>query len=157
MDESKPLEEIRYWEHPPWYGRDQFKERSNWFSRREKNNSLFHWNTLMYPELQEGIWMSSKRNASMIFGILTGQEICLLLGQVSLNLLYWKKNLQTDIYIYIYIWSGERLTKRQATSRPDHLWPELWIKVRRNAKLKEKQKSQMKEPKLDNAKRLPEI
>ena len=28
-------------------------------------------------------------------------------------------------YIYIYIWSGERLTKRQATSRPDHLWPEL--------------------------------
>ena len=27
MDESNPLEEIRNWEHPPWYGRDQFKER----------------------------------------------------------------------------------------------------------------------------------
>ena len=27
MDESKSLEEIRNWEHPPWYGRDQFKER----------------------------------------------------------------------------------------------------------------------------------
>ena len=25
-----------------------------------------------------------------------------------------------------YIWSGRRLTKRQVTSRPDHLWPELW-------------------------------
>ena len=25
-----------------------------------------------------------------------------------------------------YMWSGERLTKRQATSRPDHLWPEIW-------------------------------
>ena len=25
-----------------------------------------------------------------------GQETCLLLGQVSLNLLYWKKNLPTD-------------------------------------------------------------
>ena len=25
-----------------------------------------------------------------------------------------------------YTWSGERLTKRQATSRPDHLWPEIW-------------------------------
>ena len=24
-----------------------------------------------------------------------------------------------------YMWSGERLTKRQATSKPDHLWPEL--------------------------------
>ena len=27
MDESKPLEDIRTWEHPPWYGIDQFKER----------------------------------------------------------------------------------------------------------------------------------
>ena len=26
MDESKPLEEIRTWEHPPWYGIDHFKE-----------------------------------------------------------------------------------------------------------------------------------
>ena len=23
-------------------------------------------------------------------------------------------------------WSGERLTRKQLTSRPDHLWPELW-------------------------------
>ena len=39
-----------------------------------------------------------------------------------------------------YMWSGERLTERQVTSRPDHLWPELWIKLGRNAKLKEKHK-----------------
>ena len=26
-----------------------------------------------------------------------------------------------------YMWSGVRLTRRQVTSRPDHLWPELWI------------------------------
>ena len=26
-----------------------------------------------------------------------------------------------------YMWSGWRLTRRQVTSRPDHLWPELWI------------------------------
>ena len=36
-----------------------------------------------------------------------------------------------------YMWSGERLTRRQSTSRPDHLWPELWIKMGRNPKLKE--------------------
>ena len=24
-----------------------------------------------------------------------------------------------------YTWSGERLTKKQTTSRPDHLWPEI--------------------------------
>ena len=29
-----------------------------------------------------------------------GQEICLILGQVSLSLLCWKRNLQTYIYIY---------------------------------------------------------
>ncbi len=25
-----------------------------------------------------------------------------------------------------YTWSGGRLTRKQLTSRPDHLWPELW-------------------------------
>ena len=38
------------------------------------------------------------------------------------------------------MWSWERLKKRQVTSRPDILWPELWIKLGRNAKLKEKHK-----------------
>ena len=53
-----------------------------------------------------------------------------------------------------YIWSGERLTKRQATSRPDHLWPELWRGMARNAKLREKHKWAIEKPKLDNARRL---
>ena len=52
-----------------------------------------------------------------------------------------------------YMWSGERLTRKQLTSRPDHLWPELWIKLGRNAKLKERQKWSNEEPKLDNARR----
>ena len=53
-----------------------------------------------------------------------------------------------------YMWSGERLTKRQATSRPDHLWPELWRGMSKNAKLREKQKWAIEKPKLDNARRL---
>ena len=48
------------------------------------------------------------------------QEICHILGQVLLSLLLSEKPPDG------YMWSGERLTKRQATSRPDHLWPELW-------------------------------
>ena len=39
-----------------------------------------------------------------------------------------------------YMWSKGRLTRQQLTSRPDHLWPSLWIKMGRNAKLKEKHK-----------------
>ena len=53
-----------------------------------------------------------------------------------------------------YLWSGRRLTKRQVTSRPDYSSPELWIKMGRNAQLREKQKWSNEKPKLDNAGRL---
>ena len=53
-----------------------------------------------------------------------------------------------------YVWSGWILARRQLTPRPDHLWPELWIKLGRNAKLKERQKWSNEKPKLDRAKRL---
>ena len=54
------------------------------------------------------------------------------------------------------MWSGERLTKRQVTSRPDHLWPELRTKLGRNAKRREKHKWAIEKPKLDNARRYEE-
>ena len=77
------------------------------------------------------------------------QEICLILGQVSLSLLSEVRNLQTDI-----CGQGERLTKRQATSRPDYSWPELWRRMSKNAKLRAKHKWSNEKPKLDNARRL---
>ena len=53
-----------------------------------------------------------------------------------------------------YMWSGERLTRKQLTSRPDHLWPELWDKMGKNAKLNEKQKWSHEQLHLDNARKL---
>ena len=53
-----------------------------------------------------------------------------------------------------YMWSGWRLTRKQLTSRPDHLWPELWEKMGKNAKLKEKQKWSHEKFHLDNARKL---
>ena len=190
----KPLEEIKIWEHPPWYGIDQFEEKvtliilenqkgvfhhlmthfrmpvkrlmifgpcqeasytaitlnpeSN-FTRREKNHSLFHWNTLACPELLVQIWMSSKRCASMIIGMSMGQETCRILGQVSPKLLNWKKKPPDG-----YMWSGRRLTRKQLTSRPDHLWPELWKSMGKHAKLKEKQKWSEEKLHLENARKL---
>ena len=32
-----------------------------------------------------------------------------------------------------YMWSGWRLTRKQLTSRPDHLWPELWKSMGKHA------------------------
>ena len=38
------------------------------------------------------------------------------------------------------MWSGERLTRKWLTSRPDHRWPELWKSMGKHAMLKVKQK-----------------
>ena len=53
-----------------------------------------------------------------------------------------------------YMWSGGRLTRKQLTSRPDHLWPELWKSMGKHAKLKEKQKWSEEKIHLDNARKL---
>ena len=52
------------------------------------------------------------------------------------------------------MWPGERLTRKQLTSRPDHLWPELWKQMGKNAKLKEKQKWSHDKLHLDHARKL---
>ena len=183
-----------HWEHPPWYGRDQFEERGHvdflgesegcllppqdsfpdagqamhdfWsmsgsfiyrhhveprvelYSPREES-FLVPLKTLTYPELHIRIWMSSKRIASMIVGISMGLETCQILGQISHNLL-WSEEKAPDGYMR----SGERLTRKQLTSRPDHLWPELWKSMGKHAKLKEKQKWSGEKIHLDNARKL---
>ena len=53
-----------------------------------------------------------------------------------------------------YMWSGERSTRKQLTSKPDHPWPELWDKMGKNAKLKEKQKWSEEKLHLENARKL---
>ena len=87
----------------------------------------------------------------MIIGTLMALETCLILGQGSHNLLYWKKKLPTDT---CGPGGGGRLTRKQLTSRPDHLWPELWKSMGKNAKLKEKQKWSEEKLHLDNARKL---
>ena len=67
--------------------RHHVEPRVKLYSPREES-FLFHWNTLMYAELQEQIWMSNKNAASTIIGTSMDQETCLILGQDSLNLLY---------------------------------------------------------------------
>ena len=84
----------------------------------------------------------------MTIGISTGLETCLILGQVSHNLLLEEKPPDG------YIWSGESLTRKQLTSRPDHLWPELWKSMGKHAKHKEKQKWSNEKLLLDNARKL---
>ena len=53
-----------------------------------------------------------------------------------------------------YMWSGGRLTRKQLTSRPDYLWPELWKSMGKHAKLKEKHKWSNEKIHLENAREL---
>ena len=46
------------------------------------------------------------------------------------------------------------INKKQLTSRPDHLWPELWKSMGKHAKLKEKQKWSNEKLHLENARKL---
>ena len=52
------------------------------------------------------------------------------------------------------MWSGERLTKIQATTRPDHVCPEVWTKIGKDVQNREKQEWAKEKPKLDNARKM---
>ena len=50
-----------------------------------------------------------------------------------------------------FSWSGWRLTRKQTTSRPDNVWPDMWKHMSDASKRKEKQKWAIEKPKRDNA------
>ena len=50
-----------------------------------------------------------------------------------------------------FMLSGERLTKIEATTRPDNLWPDAWSSKGKTAQNKAKQSWANEKPKPDNA------
>ena len=46
------------------------------------------------------------------------------------------------------------MTKFQTTTRPDHVWPEVWTKIWKAAQNREKHEWKNEKPKLDGARRL---
>ena len=52
------------------------------------------------------------------------------------------------------VWSVERLTKIQTTTRRDYVWPEVWTKIGEAAQNREKQEWAKEKPRLDNARKL---
>ena len=49
---------------------------------------------------------------------------------------------------------GERLTRKQPTTRPDNVWPDMWKHMSDASKCKAKQKGSIEKTKLDNARKL---
>ena len=63
-------------------------------------------------------------------------------------------SIRRKTFLRFFLWSGGRLTRKQLTSRPDHLWPELWKSMGKHAKLKEMQKWSSEKLHLENARKL---
>ena len=82
----------------------------------------------------------------MIIGTLMALETCQILGQSSRNLPYWKENFLTDI-------CGLGGDEQENSLHPGQTiyWPELWKKLGKHAKLKEKQKWSNEKFHLENA------
>ena len=52
------------------------------------------------------------------------------------------------------MWFGERLTKVPTTTRPDHVWPEVWTNLSNAAKMREIQACAIEKPRLENARKM---
>ena len=85
----------------------------------------------------------------MNIGTLMEIENCQIRGQLSQDSLFLDEKPQDG-----YTWSGWRLTRKQTTSRPHTLWPEIWKDMSDPSKRKEKQKRSIEKPKLDSGRRL---
>ena len=132
MDESKPWEEIETWEHPPWYGSDQFEEKVTLIFL-ENQKGLFH-------HLTTRFWMPVKQLVisgpceEISFSAITHTNLDV--KQESRIDDYWNIGGSRDLsdpwtgftqFTLLeekppngYMWSGRRLTRKQLTSRPDY-------------------------------------
>ena len=85
------------------------------------------------------IWMCCKKHGLMITGMSTRTDICQIGGKDSRNLTLLKEMLPKGKML-----SGKRLTKIQATTRPDHVWPEVWTKIGKAAQIEKNKNGQKK-------------
>ena len=60
-------------------------------------------------------------------------EACQILGKVSRRFTLLEEKPPKG-----YIWTVERLTKVQTTTRPDYVWPGVWTKIGKAAQNREK-------------------
>ena len=194
MDESKTLEEIRNWQHPPWYGIDQIQGESNIDFLGASEGSLPQpqgsfpddveaindfWSmsgSFIYRHHVE-LWVKLHSPTEESFPIpIKYIDVCRT-AHTNLDVKqekriddYWNIDGSRDLsdpwtsftqFTLLdekapdgYTWSGGRLTRKQLTSRTDHLWPELWKSMGKHATLKEKQKWSNEKIHLDNARKL---
>ena len=162
MDESKLLEEIKTWELPLRYenqkgllqhltARFQMPVKrlmtSGPCQETSKTNITLDQESKLYSPREEpfpiplkyidvsrttctNLEVTLEKRIDDYLNIDGSRDLSDPLTSFTLFILYKKQMPHNNIFC------TERFTKRKATSRPQHLWPELWTKWRSNAKLK---------------------
>ena len=112
------------------------------YSCRKKNHSLFHWSILMLSGQLIQIWDVAQEKpiddhwhvdrSRHLSDSWTGFTRFTLLNETP------PKG---------YMWSGERRTKIQTTSRPDHMWLDAWTRIGKAAPRRGKQRMGNRETK----------
>ena len=137
--DQKLLEEIRNWEHPPWCDIDQFEEKITLIFLNQKG-LLQHLTTRFQMSVKQSMTSGPCPESSCTAIMLNPESI--FMCRTKNHALFHQNTLTYPELL---------------TSRPDHLWPELLEKKRKNAKLKEKQKWSNEKLHLENAWKLRRI
>ena len=150
MDESNFLEEIKTWEHPPWCGHRPIRGESHVDFLGESEGSLppphdsfphagetindfwsMSGNFLFRHYVEPRVKLYSPREESFPFCIQNfAYEFGCQARETHRRLLEYRwvttgltqPTLLEEKPPDGHVWSGERLTRKQLTSRPDHLW-----------------------------------
>ena len=94
-------------------------------------------NTLAWPELLVPIWTCCEKSVLTIVGMWTRIDVFFqILGKGCTKFTLLKENLQRDTSC-----PGGRLTKIQATARPEKVWPEVWTKIGKKPLRREQSKN----------------
>ena len=165
VEQSKFLEEISIWEHPHNSGTAQTEEKNEVIFKETQKGLLqhhvkTHHGMMVKPKMMFGLFHEISLTACRLeesfpiplkyIAVTRTTDTTLDVmsykhfedyrnvdgdGQVSQDSLFWVKNPQDG-----KTWSEWRLTRKQTTSRPDNVWPDLWEHMSDASKPKVNQK-----------------
>ena len=114
---------------------------------RRMKHSLFHWNALMLRGLLIQICGGVTRRIDDCWNVDSNRYLSDS-WQGFTKFTKWKEKPPKP-----KMWSVERLTKVQTTTRPDHVWPVVWTKIGKADRIERNKNGKNEKPKADNARR----
>ena len=116
---------------------------------RRKKTFPFHWNTLTLLGPHTLIWRYCNKKKDWRLLELRFEQVFVRFMERTHKIHSFERSLQKDT-----CGPGRDWRKMQATTRPDHVWPEIWTRIRKAAQNREKQEWATEKSKTDNGRKL---